>query len=124
MSCRNRRPFLAVLLLTSFTSLGFAQDNGSSQSLADVARKLRKDNTNEVRMTDADTKKLFEAVDRIFAFAAEDSGMPKHAPVKRRLVSKLSSIRCYTQNWKSGPRPEKTCHTNRAPVSLRGISAD
>jgi hypothetical protein len=27
-------------------------------------------------------------VDRIFAFAAEDTGMPKHAAVKRRLVSK------------------------------------
>ena len=92
MSSRNRRPLLAIVLLTSLLTslahLGLAQDNGSSQSLADVARKLRKDNTNEVRMTDADTKKLFESVDRIFAFAAEDSGMPKHTPVKRRLVSK------------------------------------
>jgi hypothetical protein len=62
------------------------QDTG--QSLGDVARKLRKDTTNEVKMTDADTKKLFESVDRIFDFAAEDTGMPKHASVKRRLVSK------------------------------------
>lgn len=53
-----------------------------------MARKLRKDTTNEVKMTDADTKKLFESVDRIFAFAAEDTGLPKHAAVKRRLVSK------------------------------------
>ena len=59
-----------------------------SQSLADVARKLRKDMSSEVRMTDADTKKLFESVDKIFAFAVEDSGMPKRAVVKRRLVSK------------------------------------
>ncbi|MGD0989892.1 MAG: hypothetical protein ABR874_18925 [Candidatus Sulfotelmatobacter sp.] len=65
----------------------FGQDD-SGQSLADVARKLRKDTTNEVKMTDADTKKLFESVDRIFAFAAEDTEMPKHAAVKRRLVSK------------------------------------
>src|ERR1700733_15366128 len=66
----------------------FAQQSDSGQSLGDVARKLRKDTTNEVKMTDADTKKLFESVDRIFAFAADDTGMPKHAPVKRRLVSK------------------------------------
>jgi hypothetical protein len=66
----------------------FGQQADSGQSLGDVARKLRKDTTNEVKMTDADTKKLFESVDKIFAFAAEDTGMPKHATVKRRLVSK------------------------------------
>ena len=61
---------------------------GQSQSLADMARKLRKDKTTEVRMTDVDTKKLFESVDKIFAFASEDTGMPKRAVVKRQLVSK------------------------------------
>jgi hypothetical protein len=80
----------SVLICTSFlfAICGFAQDAGSGQSLGDIARKLRKDSTDEVRMTDADTKKLFEAVDQIFDFAAEDTGMPKHAAVKRRLVSK------------------------------------
>ncbi len=68
--------------------LAFSQEDSSQQSLADVARKLRKDTTEEVRMTDADTKKLFDSVDKVFAFAAEDSGMPKRATVKRRLVSK------------------------------------
>ncbi len=60
-----------------------------SQSLGDVARKLRKDTTTEVKMTNADTKKLFESVDEIFAFAAEDTGMPKHAAIKRQLVGKV-----------------------------------
>jgi hypothetical protein len=77
-----------VLLVVSHGLSAFSQQPDSGQSLGDVARKLRKDTTNEVKMTDADTKKLFESVDRIFAFAAEDSGMPKHAAVKRRLVSK------------------------------------
>jgi hypothetical protein len=72
----------------------FPQDD-SGQSLGDVARKLRKDTTTEVKMTDEDTKKLFEAVDRIFAFAAEDTGMPKHAAVKRRLVGK-ADVEKYT----------------------------
>jgi hypothetical protein len=71
-------------------SQGTAQDAGptTGQSLGDVARKLRKDTTTEVRMTDADTKKLFESVDKIFAFASDDTGMPKRAIVKRRLVGK------------------------------------
>jgi phosphopantetheinyl transferase (holo-ACP synthase) len=88
MSFGNRRFCVLCLFSALLSSLALSQDASSSQSLADVARKLRKDTTDEVRMTDADTKKLFESVDRIFAFAAEDSGMPKHATVKRRLVSK------------------------------------
>src|SRR3984885_12521993 len=87
MSSR-RSCFLAISFLASFCALAFSQEDSSSQSLADVARKLRKDTTEEVRMTDSDTKKLFESVDRIFTFAAEDTGMAKHASVKRRLVGK------------------------------------
>jgi hypothetical protein len=85
---RQRFGWFAVCFLTCFAFSAFGQEADSGQSLGDVARKLRKDTTNEVKMTDADTKKLFESVDRIFAFAAEDTGMPKHATVKRRLVSK------------------------------------
>jgi len=84
----QRCGWFAVCVLTCFGLCAFGQETDSGQSLGDVARKLRKDTTNEVKMTDADTKKLFEAVDKIFAFAAEDTGMPKHAAVKRRLVSK------------------------------------
>jgi hypothetical protein len=85
---RRRCGFFAVGFLTWFAFSAYGQQSDSGQTLGDVARKLRKDPTNEVKMTDADTKKLFESVDRIFAFAAEDTGMPKHAAVKRRLVSK------------------------------------
>jgi hypothetical protein len=85
---RQRCGVLAVCFLTWFTFCALGQQAESGQSLGDVARKLRKDTTDEVKMTDADTKKLFESVDRIFAFAAEDTGMPKHAAVQRRLVSK------------------------------------
>lgn len=89
MSGWNWRQFFGISLFAGLLpGLAFSQDSSSSQSLADVARKLRKDTTNEVRMTDADTKKLFESVDKIFAFASQDSGMPKRAVVKRRLVSK------------------------------------
>jgi len=89
MSCRRWCQFFTIsVCLGLLSALAFGQEDSSSQSLADVARKLRKDTTDEVLMTDADTKKLFDSVDKVFAFAAEDSGMPKHATVKRRLVSK------------------------------------
>jgi hypothetical protein len=85
---RQRCGLLAVCFLTWFAFSAFGQQADSGQSLGDVARKLRKDTTEEVKMTDADTKKLFESVDRILDFAAEDTGMPKRAVVKRRLVGK------------------------------------
>jgi hypothetical protein len=82
------RGLFAVYFIGLFVLSAFGQQSDSGQSLGDVARKLRKDTTNEVKMTDADTKRLFESVDKIFAFAAEDTGMPQHATVKRRLVGK------------------------------------
>ncbi|HTZ96137.1 MAG TPA: hypothetical protein VMB18_07055 [Terriglobales bacterium] len=82
--------FLSVLLLLCGSA--WAQDqppaDGSDQNLsvADQARKARKDSTKEIQMSDADAKKLFESVNKIFAFASEDTGFPQHADVKRRLV--------------------------------------
>jgi phosphopantetheinyl transferase (holo-ACP synthase) len=61
------------------------QDSG--QSLADIARKLRKDHSEENQMTAEDAKKLFAAVDRIAAFASEDSGFRLRTTIKRRVVS-------------------------------------
>jgi hypothetical protein len=68
-----------------------APDNGagsqdSGQSLADQARKLRKDHSEETKMSEEDAKKLFAAVDRIANFASEDSGFAIHSPVKRRMI--------------------------------------
>src|SRR5580704_6471237 len=57
------------------------------QSLGEMARKVRKDHTAEVQMSEADAKELFKSVDKIVAFVSEDSGFPKRAAVKRRLVS-------------------------------------
>src|SRR5271166_4728779 len=98
-TCRQRRGFFAICFLACFAFSAFGQEADSGQSLGDVARKLRKDTTNEVKMTDADTKKLFESVDTIFAFAAEDTGMPKHATVKRRLVSKADVEKYASGLW-------------------------
>jgi phosphopantetheine adenylyltransferase len=96
---RTSRQRSALLLFASCIALAiplFAQQSDSGQSLADVARKLRKDTSDEVKMNAADTKRLFQSVDTIFDFAAEDSGMPKHSVVKRRMVSK-ADVEKYVQ---------------------------
>jgi len=69
----------------------------SSPSLGEIARKARKDHTAEVQMSDADAKELFKSVDKIVAFASEDSGFPKHSSVKRRLVSS-AEVEKYTRD--------------------------
>jgi hypothetical protein len=77
------RTLLCLFLLCPFL---LGQDS-SNQSLADVARKLRKDDhTQEVRTTPEDAKKLLGSVDEMLTFASEDSGFARHSSVKSRLV--------------------------------------
>ena len=109
---------LTVCFVTMSLSYVFAQQTDSGQSLADMARKLRKDTTNEVKMTEADTKKLFDSVDAIFAFASEDSGMPRHSAVKRRLVSKAD-----VENYMSSrmAKEEFTQRFQQAELSMKKL---
>src|SRR5882762_436219 len=58
----------------------------ASQSLADMARKLRKDKPAEVRMTEEEGKELFRSVDRVFSFASEETGFPRRTAVKKQVV--------------------------------------
>jgi hypothetical protein len=106
-----------VCLFTLLAAFAFSQDD-SSQSLGDVARKLRKDVSDEVRMTDADAKKLFDSVDQIFAFASEDSGLPKHSLVKRRMVGKAD-----VEKYASGrmAREEYTKHFQVAELTMKKL---
>src|SRR5215469_7914345 len=90
------RPFSSFVVCLAFNVASFGQQTANTaanaapqpeqQSLADMARKMRKEKPAEVRMTEADTKELFGAVDKVFEFASEDTGMPKHSSVKKALV--------------------------------------
>jgi hypothetical protein len=74
-------------LPSSLSSSDRAQETSdSTQSLGDLARHVRKDHSEETKITAEDAKKLFAAVDRLTTFASEDSGFPQHAPVKRQLL--------------------------------------
>ena len=68
-----------------------------TQSLADVARKLRKDKPAEIKMTDVDEKELFRSVDKVFEFASDDTGFPKRSSVKKKLVGQ-SDIEKFTKD--------------------------
>jgi hypothetical protein len=96
---RLPRLLLSMAVSVVFATLSFGQNPSSNsatsdtgaqapeqQSLADMARKMRKDKPAEVRMTDVDTKELFRAVDKVLDFASEDTGFPKHGAVKKELV--------------------------------------
>ena len=67
------------------------------QSLADMARKIRKDKPAEVKMTPDEAKDLFKHVDEVLDFASKDTGFPRHAPVKRQLVGP-SDIEKFTKD--------------------------
>jgi hypothetical protein len=56
------------------------------QSLADMARKLRKDKPAEIKMTDVDAKELFKSVDKVFEFASQDTGFAKRGAIKKNIV--------------------------------------
>jgi len=117
MRFRRACALLVFSTLFALRPLAWSQED-SGQSLGDVARKMRKDTTEEVRMTDADTKKLFDSVDQIFAFASEDSGMPKHATVKRRMVTKAD-----VEKYASGrlAKEEYTKHFQVAELTMKKL---
>ena len=74
-------------LPTSLSSPDSVQPNqNSAQSLGDVARRVRKDHSEETKITPDEAKKLFAAVDRLTSFASEDTGFPQHGTVKRQLL--------------------------------------
>jgi hypothetical protein len=96
-----------LVLSFLFTNIVLGQAPGASsstsndnqpqgQSLGEISRKLRKDHTEEVKMSEEDTQKLLGSVDKLLTFAAEDSGFPKHSAVKSRLVGSVD-VENYTR---------------------------
>jgi hypothetical protein len=89
------RSLVLFLMCFVFGCNAFGQQAGTAptatpaqepQSLADMARKLRKDKPAEVKMTEVDAKELFRSVDKVFEFASEDTGFPKRTAVKKQIV--------------------------------------
>jgi hypothetical protein len=88
----------AVISQGSSTASTQAEQAAQEQpSLADIARKVRKDKPADVRMTEAEGKALFKSVDKVFDFASEDTGFAKHGAVKKAVVGQ-ADIEKFTKN--------------------------
>jgi len=88
----------AVITQGSSTASPRTEQSAQEQpSLADIARKVRKDKPAEVRMTEAEGKELFHSVDKVFDFASEDTGFQKHSAVKKAVVGQ-ADIEKFTKN--------------------------
>lgn len=90
----------STAVITQGSSTAAPQTEQAAQeqpSLADIARKVRKDKPADVRMTEAEGKELFKSVDKVFDFASEDTGFPKHGAVKKAVVGQ-ADIEKFTKN--------------------------
>jgi hypothetical protein len=88
----------AVISQGSSTASTQAEQTAQDQpSLADIARKVRKDKPADVRMTEGEGKELFKSVDKVFDFASEDTGFAKHGAVKKAVVGQVD-IEKFTKN--------------------------
>ena len=81
--------FLSFLVFIPSWAIGQQPASSEPQSLADMARKLRKDKPAEIKMTDVDAKELFKSVDKVFDFASEDTGFNRRSTVKKSIVGQV-----------------------------------
>lgn len=56
--------------------------------VADVARQLRGQDLQKVRVTPEEAEKILKSVQPVLRFASEDSGLPIHSRVKSRMISR------------------------------------
>jgi hypothetical protein len=73
-----------ALVLLALAASAWAQQ----ESLGEYARRLRAGKKTEVLISAADGRQLFTLVDKITEFSSQDSGLPKLAPVKRKLIGR------------------------------------
>lgn len=58
------------------------------QSVADVARQLRGQDLNKIKVSPEEGQKILNSVQPVLKFASEDTGLPIHSPVKPRMISR------------------------------------
>ena len=79
---------LPILLGSACAQQQAAQQPVQQQSLGDYARQHRSEKSAEVVIYGEDVDRLFQNMDKITKFSAEDSGFQKLTPIPRRLIGK------------------------------------
>jgi len=77
----------AALLLMVLSASAWAQE----ESLGDYARRVQNLKQSQVQISTEDGARLFKEVDTITQFSSQDSGLPKLAPVKRKLIGRAEA---------------------------------
>jgi len=95
--CQQTGSSTAVITQNSGAATAQPPPTPEQPSLADMARKMRKDKPADVRMTEAEGKELFRSVDKVFDFASEDTGFAKRSTVKKAVVGQ-ADIEKFTKN--------------------------
>ncbi len=83
----------------------------SGSTMGDIARQYREKKRSEVKMTERDKQEIFSSVDRILAFASQDTGLSRHASVGRLLLGQADVEQRVQQRMgddKSAQRLERT----------------
>jgi hypothetical protein len=77
----------AALLFVTLSASAWAQE----ESLGDYARRVQTQKQSQVQISTEDGVRLFKEVDTITQFSSQDSGLPKLAPVKRKLIGRAEA---------------------------------
>src|SRR5438309_7531867 len=83
----------------------------SGSTMGDIARQYREKKRSEVKMTERDKQEIFSSVDKILAFASQDTGLTRHASVGRELLGQADveqRVQQRMEDDKSAQRLERT----------------
>ena len=79
--------------------------------MGDIARQYREKKRSEVKMTERDKQEIFSSVDKILAFASQDTGLTRPAKVGRELLGQADveqRVQQRMEDDKSAQRLERT----------------
>jgi len=65
-----------------------ADQSGEQSGVAEVARRLRGQDMDKVRVSPEEAERILKRVQPVLRFASEDSGLPIHSVVKPRMISR------------------------------------
>ncbi len=82
---RELRRGICCVLVCGAMALGYAQAQEGAQQ---APQKSSEAPAPERKISDAEAKELFRSVDDILKFASEETALPRHSEVKRRLVNR------------------------------------
>jgi hypothetical protein len=130
------RPLFAVVLLTSFAVVGWAQDQKQDQSpdqeqdqkqagegarptqaqpQPPAAQEPAAQEKDEVKITPREAEELFHSIDEILAFDSKQTGLPIKRAVKRKLTSREEVVSYLTKHMND----EDTQRLRRSELVLK-----